>query len=459
MGSVLDSLTEYAVSMTVEPNLHERARLALADALVAMLSGRTLPAGRSCSAYVKARATYTKGTVREFATLSTISEQDAAFVNGTLGHSDETDDSNETARMHPGCSIIPAALAAAQTAEASLGDVLDAIAVGYDVGAAVNLGTWPDRRTMRLSILSVHHIGGLFGSLAAVLRIRRARPDIARRALGYAVQHAGGCLSCLADPEHTEKAVTFGGLPARSALFSYELAELGFSTCADPFSGNESFFAAFGHESDLDIIRERLSQVGRAMNETSIKRYPIGMPIQAACQAIEELVGLGQTASPQSVLVELPTERVAIVNARAARDISLQYVLALQLTMGRVDFGALHGITPAPDAAVELAKRIELVGAPDLDIDVNGFGTTLVARVTLMESEQKRTTIVAWPKGTPRNPLGWDDMETKAVEVLGACDWTREAATRLIGYARTCNTSLSISDFIDTVVRDAKAKA
>ena len=38
----------------------------------------------------------------------------AALANGMLAHSDETDDSNGSAGIHPGCAVIPAALAMAE---------------------------------------------------------------------------------------------------------------------------------------------------------------------------------------------------------------------------------------------------------------------------------------------------------------------------------------------------------
>mgnify|MGYP006140536207 CR=1 FL=1 len=36
---------------------------------------------------------------------------EAALVNGTLAHADETDDSHAAAGMHPGCAILPPAFA------------------------------------------------------------------------------------------------------------------------------------------------------------------------------------------------------------------------------------------------------------------------------------------------------------------------------------------------------------
>ena len=42
----------------------------------------------------------------------------AALANGMLAHADETDDSHAPSLTHPGCGIVPAALAMAERREA-----------------------------------------------------------------------------------------------------------------------------------------------------------------------------------------------------------------------------------------------------------------------------------------------------------------------------------------------------
>ena len=59
----------------------------------------------------------------------------AALANGMAAHGDETDDSHLKARFHPGCGIVPAALATAESAGRSGNDLLRAVALGYDIGA------------------------------------------------------------------------------------------------------------------------------------------------------------------------------------------------------------------------------------------------------------------------------------------------------------------------------------
>src|SRR6185503_20544319 len=62
----------------------------------------------------------------------------AALAGGMLAHADETDDSHAPSRTHPGCAVLPAALAIAERQHVSGEQFLRAVVLGYDVCARVN---------------------------------------------------------------------------------------------------------------------------------------------------------------------------------------------------------------------------------------------------------------------------------------------------------------------------------
>ena len=70
---------------------------------------------------------------------------DAALANGVLAHSDETDDSHAPSHSHPGCAVVPAALAAGEQFGVSGARFLRSVTLGYDVGtrATMTLGGLP----------------------------------------------------------------------------------------------------------------------------------------------------------------------------------------------------------------------------------------------------------------------------------------------------------------------------
>ena len=82
------------------------------DTFAAMVSGSRLLPGKKAIAYAKSL-----GGAKEACVIGSslvTSAQHAALANGMLGHADETDDSHAPSLCHPGCAIVPAALAMAE---------------------------------------------------------------------------------------------------------------------------------------------------------------------------------------------------------------------------------------------------------------------------------------------------------------------------------------------------------
>jgi 2-methylcitrate dehydratase PrpD len=73
------------------------------------------------------------GKARVFADSESYSPAGAVLVNATLAHSLDFDDTHAAAIVHPGASVIPAALAAAEMTDASGAETLTAIVAGYEV--------------------------------------------------------------------------------------------------------------------------------------------------------------------------------------------------------------------------------------------------------------------------------------------------------------------------------------
>ncbi len=84
------------------------------DTLAAIVSGSRLKAGVLAARYVASLGGTAEATV--IGTGIVTSAANAALANGMMGHADETDDSHLRGRFHPGCGILPAALAIAEAA-------------------------------------------------------------------------------------------------------------------------------------------------------------------------------------------------------------------------------------------------------------------------------------------------------------------------------------------------------
>ncbi len=115
----------------------EKAKHHILDTFAAMISGSDLPPARAAFQYAQDFTTDKTATI--VASKMTASPPEAAFINGMLAHSDETDDSNEFSQSHPGCAIVPATLAAGEKFGIDGARFLRAVTLGYDVGPRMTI--------------------------------------------------------------------------------------------------------------------------------------------------------------------------------------------------------------------------------------------------------------------------------------------------------------------------------
>ena len=114
-ADVTGRLARYMVearNRTLPPEVAREAKHRILDTLAAMVSGARLKPGEMAIKYVRGQ-----GGVPEASVLTTdirTSAVNAALANGMFGHADETDDFEPVTKAHPGCAVVPAALAMAE---------------------------------------------------------------------------------------------------------------------------------------------------------------------------------------------------------------------------------------------------------------------------------------------------------------------------------------------------------
>ena len=187
-----------------------------------------------------------------------IPAENAAMANGMAGHADETDDSHLRGRYHPGCGIVPAALAVAELHDRSGADFIRAVALGYDIGTRFN---------MSLGYPIAERRDPLDPHASASISARPPRPPRCcasirvqvRYVLSYAVQQASGCPYWYRDCEHVEKAFDFGGMGARNGVAGALMVAAGMTGVEEPFIGQGNFFDGFALKANPDDPHRRSS--------------------------------------------------------------------------------------------------------------------------------------------------------------------------------------------------------
>ena len=129
------------------------------DTLAAMISGSELPPGRQALQF--ARTYGGQGTATVVASDLACGPIEAAIVNGALAQADETDDNYSAGGAHPGCAVVPAALAVGEQFGIDGARFLRAVTLGYDVGMRA-MKTILGRTVLR----DTHNVVGSFGASA-----------------------------------------------------------------------------------------------------------------------------------------------------------------------------------------------------------------------------------------------------------------------------------------------------
>ena len=135
-NSITPQLIHYlagALDAELPPNVQEKAKHHILDTLAAMVSGSVLKPGVLARQYIAQQGGPEEAQVVGSSMVA--SAVNAAIANGMMAHADETDDSNGSAGIHPGCAILPAAMAIGERENVNGSDLIKAVVLGYDIGS------------------------------------------------------------------------------------------------------------------------------------------------------------------------------------------------------------------------------------------------------------------------------------------------------------------------------------
>jgi len=425
--SALSTYMSAAGTRALPAEAAEHAKHHLLDTLASMISGSELSPGQAALRYIRAHGG--KGETTIAGSALTASATDAALANGVMAHADETDDSHNASRSHPGCAVVPAALAAGEEFGIDGARFLRAVTLGYDIGTRVVLAMGGAEFSYDSSF-ATHSIAGTFGAAAAAACAAGLDARQMRWALDYTAQQSSGIVAWRRDTDHIEKAFVFGGMPARSGVTSALLVRSGWNGVDDVFSGADNFFQAYAPKAQPARLIEKLGE-RYEIAQTDIKKWTVGSPIQGPLDAIEAIRGKQPFAADQvqRVTVRLAPSVAAVVDNRDIPDICLQHMIAVMLVDKTVSFQAAHNKPRMQEPAVLLQRaKVNLVRDEELS-------KVLPLRVTIVEIDltdgNRLSERVAAVRGTPRNPMSRAEVIEKArdliVPILG-----RETSERLI---------------------------
>ena len=224
----------------------------------------------------------TKGLSRLISNGKEVSAKSAAFVNGTIGHALDYDDTHFLFTGHPTASAFPTALALGE----ELGSSIDEIMLAYMCGVEIS--------TRLGHILGYSHYNkgfhqtatsGAFGATLVASKLLKLDAKQIENALGIVSTRASGLKSqfgTMGKPFHA-------GIAASNGIEAAKLSKLGFVSCENGIECNQGFLKT--HAWDETIPEAAINGLGTdfLFPEIKYKFHACCQGLHAFLEALDEL--------------------------------------------------------------------------------------------------------------------------------------------------------------------------
>lgn len=383
----------------------------------------------------------------------------AAWINGMMSHARDFDDTHDGAVLHAGVSVIPAAIAAAETYGAAGEDLLAGIVVGLELICRLGVAT-------KVGIIeSGYMYTSLFGHFAATAAAARvARLDVAQtvNALGVAYSQAAGTHQVTRDAALTKRVQP--GFAAKTGLISVAMTKAGIRGAQRTFEGVDGLFRSYFHNRyDADRLREGLGERFDLV-DLSFKPYPCCRFNHTAIDAALKL----RDQIPEGAKITKITAHVnhqshqAVGTPIAMRQnpetvvqaqFSIPYTVARALAQGSV------GINDFTDAAVvdpemrKISRLVEVVTDPEIERE---WGRGISPTLLVVETDRGRFEArVDHPLGNATAPMQDADFDAKMGGCLTASglEWPATAVADLRAAVEGLGRSTSVAEITRCMTR------
>lgn len=331
----------------------------------------------------------------------------AALFNGCLGHALEADDTHIGAVMHGSSVVVPAALAAAERADADGAMLLRAVVAGWE--AMIRIGSAFPGDFLRHGFQGTS-VAGPFGAALAAGLVRRLTEAQLTSAMGICGSQCGGLFEFLSAGA-TSKWL-HGGWPAMSGLIAVEFAAAGMTGPDTILDGKHGIGSAFARHSDAaSALGASMEDLGNTwkIREVAVKLHPVCHFIQPFVECLERLLEDVPAAAvtritcfvaeqAASLICEPWQQKLMPVTPYQAKW-SLPYCLGAILAYGWICPETFDRSSPDPKV-MRCAARIDWM---PMEAD---FPRHYPGRVRIvLQDQSERSTEVADVLGSPGRPL------------------------------------------------------
>lgn len=301
--------------------------------------------------------------------------QHAAWVNASMAHANDYDDTHDVAMLHAGVTVVPAALAAAElTGGVSGSEFVVAVTAGLDVVCRLGLAS-----TIGIveSGFVFTQLLGTFGATLAVGRVMGLTPAQMVDALGVAYSQTAGNYQVIRDSALTKRMQP--GFAAQAALIAVQMAKKGIRGTQNTFEGVDGFYRVYlRNRYNPEVITEGLGSRFEHEN-LSFKPYPCMRPLHVPIDAALEARNKWQVPPERISRVEVrfnehtysagctPIDAKKAPRTAIDGQFSIPYVVAAALAHGRVGLADFTAAGVQRKDVLDLAAKVDGVVDEELE--------------------------------------------------------------------------------------------
>jgi 2-methylcitrate dehydratase PrpD len=395
--SLTQDLIKLIQNKPVQPSDLESAAMFTLDAIASAYAGSTTPVGQ---------------VLKRWAGSSDLDFKRRVLLMGALTHITETDDLHRASVTHPGCVVVPAALALGEKLNSTPQQILTAILHGFEAMCRIGSAVGPAHYKIWHNTATC----GPFGSAMAAATLLDLDEDQTMHALGNAGTQSCGFWQFM-DTGAMSKHL-HAGRASESGLLAAELAQHGFSGPPEILEGEKGLFAGMCADPVPDNILNRADGPWQ-LPLTSIKPWP---SCRHTHPAIDCALELHHKIGKQAIKnVEIDTYQAALdvcdrpvpTNEYQAK-FSLYHCVAIALLDGTVTLDSFSKAARSKTTRLRQITKVN-VKEPFASSYPKSWGSAvrvITDNGNIVESSRRDC------KGDPELALDNSEMRTKAIGLM-----------------------------------------
>ncbi|HEY9536039.1 MAG TPA: MmgE/PrpD family protein [Kiloniellaceae bacterium] len=449
-GAALDDLPQVVV---------DNGKKSILDGLGLALSGSVAKSGELVRRHL-ADLNLGTGPATVIGSSLKVAPRFAAFANGVGIHADDYDDTQLAVAKdrvyglltHPTAPALPAALAVGEARGARGADVMLAYHIGVEVECKISEAINP--RHYQAGFHSTATCG-TFAAAAAAGRLMGLDREALQRALSVAGSQSAGLrenFGTMTKPFHA-------GRSSESGVVAAQFAAYGWTATDKILEAPRGFFSAAGGGYDVKSIAGKLGAPWTFEQPgVSIKPHPSGSLTHPGMTEMLRLIGEHgiKAADVQHVRVGTNSNMPnALIHHRPTNELqgkfSMEFCMAILLIEGRAGLNEFVDEVINRSDVKAMIEKVEFV--VDERAEAAGYHKMTTYLDVTLKDGRTISGMADFGKGSPANPMSFDEVATKFHECAEFAGWDKAKAGEVVALVRDLESLPSLDRLLGALRR------